>query len=472
VGDVGKGAAIKQEAFREYENQTVLVVGAARSGLAAARLLLFLGARVILNDIKPQDGFALDDELVRHPRCELRFSEPAAPLLAQCDKLLISPGISIDAAFVKQALEAKIPVIGELDFATSCTDLDLIAVSGTNGKTTTVTLLGEMFKQAGRIVHVAGNIGYPLSAAVLEAEENDLLVAEVSSFQMETSTRFHPHVAALLNITPDHLDRHKTMDNYIALKKRMFANMASHDAAVLNYDDKRIKDFSESLTPQTIWFSYTGSAPNGAVLRNGQIAWLEEGELRPICKAQDLLILGAHNVENALAATAIAHHLGVPFPVIAYTLKTFKGVEHRIEYVTTINGVRWLNDSKGTNPDSTIKAIEAMTGPTVLIAGGYDKEISFQTLAEVIIQSGRIHHCVLFGQTAPQIKDDLALQGYHAVRIAQNLEEAVRLSAESAALGDTVLLSPACASFDMFDDYEHRGREFKRLVHLLKAKGD
>ena len=469
---MGKGAAIKQEAFREYENQTVLVVGAARSGLAAARLLLFLGARVILNDIKPQDGFALDDELVHHPRCELRFSEPAAPSLAQCDKLLISPGISIDAAFVIQAQKAKIPVIGELDFAASCTDLDLIAVSGTNGKTTTVTLLGEMFKQAGRIVHVAGNIGYPLSAAVLEAEENDLLVAEVSSFQMETSARFHPRVAALLNITPDHLDRHKTMDNYIALKKRMFANMASHDAAVLNYDDKRIKDFSESLSPQTIWFSYTGSAPNGAVLRDGQIAWLEEGELLPICKAQDLLIPGAHNVENALAATAIAHHLGVPFPVIAYTLKTFKGVEHRIEYVTTVNGVRWLNDSKGTNPDSTIKAIEAMTGPTVLIAGGYDKEISFQTLAEVIIQSGRIHHCVLFGQTAQQIKEDLVLQGYHAVRIAQNLEEAVRLSAESAALGDTVLFSPACASFDMFDDYEHRGREFKRLVHLLKAKGE
>ena len=281
---MGKGAAIKQEAFREYENQTVLVVGAARSGLAAARLLLFLGARVILNDIKPQDGFALDDELVRHPRSELRFSEPAAPLLAQCDKLLISPGISIDAAFVKQALEAKIPVIGELDFATSCTDLDLIAVSGTNGKTTTVTLLGEMFKQAGRIVHVAGNIGYPLSTAVLEAEENDLLVAEVSSFQMETSTRFHPHVAALLNITPDHLDRHKTMDNYIALKKRMFANMASHDAAVLNYDDKRIKDFSESLTPQTIWFSYIAARQMARCCGMGRLRVGKKGNCVPSAK--------------------------------------------------------------------------------------------------------------------------------------------------------------------------------------------
>lgn len=469
---MGKGAAIRQEAFREYGNQTVLVVGAARSGLAAARLLLFLGARVILNDIKPQDAFALDEELLHHPLCELRFSEPAAPLLAQCDKLLISPGISIDAPFVIQALEADIPVIGELDFAASCTDLDLIAVSGTNGKTTTVTLLREMFKQAGRVVHVAGNIGYPLSAAVLEAEENDLLVVEVSSFQMETSTRFHPRVAALLNITPDHLDRHKTMDNYIAFKKRLFANMTSHDAAVLNYDDQRVLALSEFLSAQTIWFSNTGSAPKGAVLRDGQIAWVEEGELRPICKAQDLLIPGAHNVENALAAAAIAHHLGVPFPVIAYTLKTFKGVEHRIEYVTTINGVRWLNDSKGTNPDSTIKAIEAMTGPTVLIAGGYDKKISFQTLAEVIVQSGRIHHCVLFGQTAPQIKEDLAQNGYHAVLIAPNLEEAVHLSANLAVEEDTVLFSPACASFDMFDDYEHRGRAFKRLVHQLKAKGD
>ncbi|NLX82974.1 MAG: UDP-N-acetylmuramoyl-L-alanine--D-glutamate ligase [Clostridiales bacterium] len=467
---MGKGAAIRQEAFKEYGGQTVLVVGAARSGLAAARLLLFIGAKVILNDIKPRDRFELDDELLQHPNCVMRFDQAAEPLLKDCDKLLISPGISVDAPFVRKALQMGIPMIGELDFAAACTGLDIIAISGTNGKTTTVTLVGEMLKKAGHVVHVAGNIGYPLSAAVLNAEENDLLLTEVSSFQMETSKHFHPRVAALLNITPDHLDRHKTMDGYVGLKKRLFANMGQFDTIVLNYDDERLQEISADLVSKTIWFSYLNNAPEGAVLLDGEIAWREQGDIRPICMAKDLLIPGAHNVENALAATAIAHQMEVPFPVIAYTLKTFKGVEHRIEYVTTVNGVLWLNDSKGTNPDSTIKAIDAMAAPTVLIAGGYDKEISFRDMAEAIVNAGNISCCVLMGQTAQKIGQDLKAAGFTAFHYAHSLNEAVHLSAALAKEGGNVLFSPACASFDMFDDYEHRGREFKRLVHQRKAE--
>lgn len=464
-----KGTAIHPDAVTRFADQTVLVAGAARSGLAAAELLLFLGARVILNDLKPQSQFQLSPALLENERCQLRFDSPVAPLLPLCDMLLISPGIPEDAPFVCEARQQGIPVLGELEFAASCTQLPIMAVSGTNGKTTTVSLLGKMFKNAGHVVHVAGNIGYPLSAAVLHGEPGDILVAEVSSFQLETVQDFHPKAAALLNITPDHLDRHKTMDTYIQLKQRLFKNMDRHDVAVLNLDDAQAREMARHLQAEVTWFSRSGNATEGMVLQNGVIAWLENGEAREVCKASELQIPGAHNIENALAAAALAHKMGVPFPVIAYALKSFKGVEHRIEYVTTVKGVRFLNDSKGTNPDSTIKAVEAMDGPTVLILGGHDKGTSFRELARIIAQSGRITHCVLMGQTAEAIRQALLDAGFTDVKMVKSLEEAVRAGFELAGTGHHVLFSPACASFDMFKDYEQRGRVFKSLVDRLKA---
>lgn len=466
---MSKGMALRPEAFTQYADKTVLVVGAARSGQAAAELLLLLGARVLLNDQKPADELDINPGLKTHPRCQLFLNSPADPLLPLCNMVLISPGIPLTAPLVSQAVAANKPVIGELDFAASCTQLPIVAVSGTNGKTTTVSLLGEMFKKAGRVVHVAGNIGYPLSAAVLYGEIGDLLVTEVSSSQLETCREFHPRAAALLNITPDHLDRHKTMDVYISLKRRLFANMDRHDFAVLNGDDAAVRALAPLLNAEITWFSRSSNSEDGMVLAGDAIAWRENGEVRDVCKASEMMIPGAHNIENALAASALAHRMGVPFPVIAYTLKSFKGVEHRIEFVTSIGAVRFLNDSKGTNPDSTIKAVEAMDSPTVLMLGGYDKNASFRELAQVITQSGTVTHCVLMGQTAGQLEEALSEAGFKEIHKAGSLEEAVKRSVGLAQTGGNVLFSPACASYDMFDDYEERGRAFKALVMQLKA---
>jgi UDP-N-acetylmuramoylalanine--D-glutamate ligase len=458
------------QAVRRFAGKTVLVIGAARSGMAAAELLLALGAHVVLNDLKSRDALHKLPKALLHQNCELRLGEPAEGLVERCDFIIISPGIPLQTPFLLTAQKQGIPVMGELAFASSCTALDIIAVSGTNGKTTTVSLLGEIFSQAGRVVHVTGNIGYPLSAAVLRAKPEDLLIAEVSSFQLETAGDFHPKAAALLNITPDHLDRHQTMETYTALKKSLFDRMDGSDTAVLNYDDPTVAAMVPDIRAGVTWFSRSGSAPYGAVLKEGKLAWLDNGIARLICEASDLKIPGLHNIENALAATALACSLSVPLPVIAYALKSFTGVEHRIEFVDQINDVRWLNDSKGTNPDSTIKAVESMTSPTVLIAGGYDKQVPFDALAASIINSGTIHHVVLIGQTADKIRNALACAGYLETAHAESLEDAVKLAATLAKPGGNVLFSPACASFDMFLDYEQRGYAFKRFISLLKAQ--
>lgn len=461
-------SAINQQAIEAYRGKTFLVLGAARSGVAAAQLLLAIGALVVLNDSKAEGELHPLPESLNHPNCQKRFGQPAEPLFAGCDYLLISPGIPFDAPLVKKAGEIGLSVIGELEFAASCASQELIAVSGTNGKTTTVSLLGEIFSQAGRVTHVAGNIGYPLSAAVLRAKAEDVLIAEVSSFQLETAERFHPRAAALLNITPDHLDRHKSMDCYVSLKKKLFKNMTENDFAVLNYDDPILKKMAGDIRARLTWFSRGGKIKEGLALHEGKLVLLENSECRVLCEAKDLKILGAHNIENALAASAIAARLGVPIPVIAYALKSFTGVEHRIEFTAEINGTRYLNDSKGTNPDSTVKAVESMTAPTVLIAGGYDKQISFDALAGTVVHSGLITQIILFGQTKDKIAASLRAAGFREVSMVGNLEEAVALAHQLAVPGGNVLFSPACASFDMFSDYEQRGRMFKALVRALK----
>ena len=454
-------------AGKMFSDKRVLVVGAARSGLAAAELLLELGACVLLNDQKPLESLGVLPLALQHERCSLFLGEPAEQYLKEADMLLISPGIPITAPLVQMAQKLGIPVWGELAFAAFCAVQDILAVSGTNGKTTTVSLLGEMLNQSGRIAHVAGNIGYPLSAAVLRAKPEDVLVAEVSSFQLETAGGFHPRMAALLNITPDHLDRHLTMARYIGLKKRLFDNMARGDVAVLNYDDDKVRSIADEIAPVIVWFSRSGAQVNGAVFDGDAICWRENGETRFMCAAADLKIPGAHNIENALAATAMASLYGVPLQVVAYTLKRFRGVEHRIEFVEEVAGVRWLNDSKGTNPDSTIKAVKAMTAPTVLIAGGYDKQVPFEALAVSIQQSGQIKRVVLMGQTASKIEHALRQEGFHQITMTKSLEEAVDIAASLAQPNGNVLFSPACASFDMFTDYEQRGRVFKHLVRQL-----
>ena len=446
------------------EKKRVLVVGMARSGVAAAQLLLSHGAIPVLYDSKPMEALAEALEPLRGSACEFHMGEDPFVLLDRCDMVVISPGVPIDAPLVKAAREQGVPLIGELELAYTLLQGEVLAISGTNGKTTTVTLLGKMFENAGRITHVAGNIGYPLSAVALTSKMRDVTVVEVSSFQLESIRTFHPCVAALLNITEDHLNRHGTMEQYIRLKQRIFENQTAEDIAVLNMDDPALVKMADKIRARVAFFSRTQPVANGACVEQGKIVWRWDGVVKPICDADQILIPGPHNLENALAATAMASARGVPPAVIRHTLQSFTGVEHRIEKVRVLDGVTYINDSKGTNVDSTIKAVQSMKAPTVMILGGYDKHTDFTPLCREMVGAGIIEHAVLIGETAGQIMQTLSDAGYTSVVQAVSLDDAVAKARKLAVSGGNVLLSPACASFDMFRDYEERGKVFKQIV--------
>lgn len=341
---------------------------------------------------------------------------------------------------------------------------DMVAVTGTNGKTTTVSLLGEIFRASGRDDYVCGNIGYPVSAATMQAKDGDAIVVEVSSFQLESIEKFHPLSAAVLNITEDHLNRHGTMERYAWLKKHIFTNQNSQDLAVLNLDDPGCEGLDKGLKSRVAFFSRKKEVEQGAFVRDGKMVIRLNGKEETVCDVSEIYIPGPHNLENALAAALIAYSRGVSVQTIHEVLRTFRGVEHRIEFVRELEGIRYINDSKGTNTDSTIKAIEAMTRPTVLILGGYDKHVSFDGMAEVIRRSPYITRCVLIGNTADQIRNALLRQEYTQITDAVSMEDAVNKSRALCEENGNVLLSPACASFDMFSDYEQRGRVFKQIV--------
>lgn len=451
-----------------YENKKVLVVGMARSGVAVAKLLRAHGALVTINDSKGEEALGEALDALRGLELEWQLGCPAEPLLEGKDVLVISPGISIDAPFVQKAKAMGLYVTGELEVAWQLSQGHLVAVTGTNGKTTTVSLLGEIFQNAGKVTHVVGNIGYPYSLAALESKPEDVFVCEVSSFQMETADTFHPHVALLTNITEDHLNRHGTMAVYTEMKMRMFQRQTPEDWAVFNADDPGLKGLSRQVKSHVLKFSRKKEVREGAFVREGEIILRIGGEEKTVCRAEEVRIPGPHNLENALGAICCAAVMEVPVPVIRHSLRTFKGVEHRIESTRVLDGVEYFNDSKGTNVDSTIKAVETMTRPTALILGGYDKKVSFDPLSrEIIAHQDTIREIVLIGETAPQIEASLRKAGYTHLRHASSLGEAVEKCREIAQPGWNVLLSPACASFDMFKDYEERGRVFKKIVSEL-----
>ena len=451
----------------KLEGKRILVVGMARSGIAVAELLLKHGAVPVLNDRKKEDAFGHDLDSLRGTAAEFRLGEDPLAVLGECDGLIISPGVPITAPVVMAAQEKGIPMVGELEAAYQNLAGDVLAISGTNGKTTTTTLLGKIFENAGRKTHVAGNIGYPLSSVAQEAAKQDVTVIEVSSFQLESIETFHPHVAALLNITEDHLNRHGTMEEYIRLKQRMFENQTAEDCAVLNMDDPTLVKMAPAIKAQIAFFSRTQKVENGAFVEDGKIVWQWNGARSVICDTDQILIPGPHNLENALAATAMACFAGVPAPVIRHTLMNFTGVEHRIEKVRVVDGVTYINDSKGTNVDSTIKAVQSMKAPTVIILGGYDKHTDFMPLCREIVASPWMRHVVVMGETARQIREQLEEAGYSSITKAYSMEDAVEKSRALAVSGGNVLLSPACASFDMFRDYEQRGDVFKQIVNEL-----
>ena len=453
--------------MERYSGKRVLVVGMARSGVAAAKLLHKAGAKVIINDNKTADQ--LGDALLPLNGLDIEYALgcPAGECLTGIDAMIISPGIPDTAGFVVKAKEMGIYVTGELEMAYQLSSGEMVAITGTNGKTTTVSLLGEIFRNAGRTTHVVGNIGYPYSAAGFESTDSDMFVCEVSSFQMETAEIFHPHCGALLNITEDHLTRHATMECYAQTKMRMFQNMTEADVAVFNADDPALVPYIPQVKAQVMLFSRKAEVDNGAFVRDGIIMTRFGGVETAICPTDELYIPGPHNLENALAAACMATACGVEAGIIAHTFRTFTGVEHRIEFVRELEGVRYINDSKGTNVDSTIKAIQTMNRPTAIILGGYDKHCDFTPMVKEMLASEYIREAVLIGVTADQIERQCRENGYVNLHRAATLKDAIDQCRALSAEGWNVLLSPACASFDMFPDYEARGRIFKELVNEL-----
>ena len=454
----------------KYEGKKVLVVGMARSGVAAAQLLVKHGALVTVNDSKTREELGDVLSPLEHLPVQWALGCPAMDVLAGQDMLVISPGIPDSVPFVQKAKADGIYVIGEVELAYQLTPGQMVAVTGTNGKTTTVSLLGEIFANAGKTTHVVGNIGYPYSLAGLSSKQDDMIVCEISSFQMETADTFHPKVAALLNITEDHLNRHGDMATYTAMKMRIFRRQTEEDYAVFNDDDPALRPLIPQVKSHVLLFSRKHEVPEGAFARDGKVVLRLNGQEKIVCAADEIYIPGPHNLENALAAVCVAGAMGVSTEVLRHTLQTFKGVEHRIEFVRELEGIRYINDSKGTNVDSTIKAVQTMTRPTAIILGGYDKHCDFTPMVKEMLASPMIREAVLIGVTADQIQATLLKEGFDANRIhrATTLEDAVQQCRALAEDGWNVLLSPACASFDMFSDYEARGRIFKEIVAGLK----
>jgi len=366
-----------------------------------------------------------------------------------------------------QAAERNIPVISELELAYSCCRAPIIAITGTNGKTTTTALLGEILKASGRTTHVVGNIGVPFTEKAMDMEGSHTAVVEVSSFQLESIRNFRPYIAVILNITEDHMDRHKTMENYIAAKARIYENQTKGDILILNADDRVLSGIETDNKGESFYFSRHKVLNKGAWVENGKIVLNIGNGSVPVCSTDQVGIPGSHNLENALAAVLAAGLCGTESETIARVLKEFPGVEHRIEKVAVINGVTYYNDSKGTNPDSSIKAIEAMKGSTILIAGGYDKKSDFTEFVNAF--NDKVDALILLGETAGIIAAAAREKGFTNIHMTKTMEEAVEKAYELSSPGQNVLLSPACASWDMFRNYEERGRIFKEAVLALRG---
>lgn len=446
----------------EYNGKKALVCGMARSGIAAAKLLNRLGARVTLQDMKKREEISADVLALEGEGIVLYTGANPDEIACAQDLIVLSPGIPCDLPFIAAAEKAGIEVISEVELAYRLTPCPITAITGTNGKTTTTTLTGEIMKTAYSGTAVVGNIGIPYSEEVERLTEKDWVVAEISSFQMEKAKEFHPHISAVLNITPDHLNRHKTMDVYIAMKERVFAKQTAADFCILNHGDETCRKMADKTAAKVFFFDSSETLAEGIYLDGDaiEVRWGAINET--LIHVDELQILGVHNYENVMAAAAMAICAGISLDAIRKVLKEFAGVAHRIEYVATVDGVDYYNDSKGTNVDASIRAVLAMKKPIVLIGGGYDKGSSFDEWTKLF--PGRVKHLVLIGVTAPKVRASAEKFGFTAISDCETFAEAVDLCREKAEDGDCVLLSPACASWGMFDNYEQRGDMFKEQV--------
>lgn len=450
----------------ELQGKKVLVFGSGKSGIGASDLLAKVGAFPVIYDGNAET----DKDAVVH-KTDVTYpvtvyaGELPKEVQDSLDLVVLSPGVPTDLPLVKSFYEQGLPVWGEVELAYRVGDGEVLAITGTNGKTTTTALLGKIMQDARESVFVVGNIGTPYTSKALEMKPNSITVAEISSFQLETIDEFAPKVSAILNITEDHLNRHHTMEEYIRVKELITENQGTEDVCVLNYEDEVLREFGKHLTPRVVYFSSGRKLDEGIYLDGNKII-LKDGEKEiEVVKTEDLKLLGKHNFENVMAAVAMAYYDGVSLDSIRKSICEFTAVAHRIEYVTEKKGVVYYNDSKGTNPDAAIKGIQAMNRPTLLIGGGYDKQSGYDEWIEAF--DGKVRYLVLIGQTKEKIKEAAEKHGFHDIILCEDLKEAVKVCEEKAQPGDAVLLSPACASWGQFDNYEQRGDMFKEYVRNL-----
>ncbi len=450
----------------EFTNKNVLVYGTGISGISAVSLLESVETRVILYDENTKvTKEQIREKLQAGSKAKIVLGALSQDLIKTLDMVVLSPGVPTDLPIVDEFRRMNIPVWGEIELAYRLSKGRVVAITGTNGKTTTTTLVGKLMKNYFDSVFVVGNIGNPYTEAAKEMVDETVTVAEISSFQLETIHEFHPKVSAILNITPDHLNRHHTMECYIETKEKIALNQTKEDVCVLNFDDTVTRDFADYCNASVLYFSRLHKLQKGVYL-DGETFVYSDGETQTeICKTTDLKVLGGHNHENIMAAIAMAVSMDVPMEIIRKTVMEFTAVEHRIEFVTEKNGVDYYNDSKGTNPDAAIKGIQAMNRKTVLIGGGYDKGTDYDEWTESF--DGKVTYLVLLGATKEKIAECARKHGFENIIFVETMEEAVKVSAEKANPGEAVLLSPACASWGMFDNYEQRGRIFKELVRKL-----
>lgn len=451
----------------EWKEKNVLVVGTGISGIAATDLLVEVGANVILYDGNKE----LKEEEIK---AKLKSTENVTVVLGELGQqirtslqyVVISPGVPIDNPLVKELRQEGKPILGEIELAYTLSEGKIAAITGTNGKTTTTALVGEILKTHFESTFVVGNIGIPYTRMATQIKKNSVVAAEISSFQLETVHTFRPTVSAILNITPDHLNRHYTMECYADTKFQITANQTADDVCVLNYEDSILREKAKQVPAKVFYFSSMQELEEGIYLDKEQnIQFVYNGEKEKVCHISELQLLGKHNYENVMAGVAISYFMGVPMETIKKAIKAFTAVEHRIEYVTEKNGVKYYNDSKGTNPDAAIQGIRAMVSKTLLIGGGYDKGSEYDEWIESF--DGKVKMLVLLGQTSDKIEACARKHGFENIVKVASLEEAVKVCAENAQPGEAVLLSPACASWGMFKSYEQRGDMFKELVRGL-----
>ena len=447
------------------QGKKVTVIGSGISGIAAAKLLKEHSAAVTIYDGNAQ----ADVQEIKKKAdggVEAVCGEWTKELSEGSELLVVSPGVPTDLPFLLDMKQKGVPLWGEVELAYRSAKGRLIGITGTNGKTTTTALTGEILRQYFEEVVVVGNIGIPYTERAKETTERSVTVAELSSFQLETvQDDFRPDVSIILNITPDHLNRHHTMENYIQAKLAVAMHQTEEQTCILNYEDAELRARAEELSAKLLWFSSQHILETGLYLNEGGIYYANETSQTLVCKTEELHIIGIHNYENAMAAIGAAICMGVPIDRIRAGLKSFQAVEHRIEYVAEKNGVDYYNDSKGTNPDAAIKGIQAMSKPTLLIGGGYDKGSEYDEWIRAF--DGKVKHLVLIGQTKEKIANAARRLGVPSIVLKETFDEAMDFCRDHAEPGDAVLLSPACASWGMFQNYEERGRCFKEYVHKL-----